>query len=83
MTAKRDFFGWNYPVTWLCWLLHRSADALKLRKVHFILCESLKANTVIESFLLFKIKRNLKSVFYATSSSTITAPKLDIMPTIF
>lgn len=83
LTAKRDFFGWNYFVTWLCCLLHRSTDVLKLRKMHFIVCESLKANTVIEFFLLFKRQRNLKNVFYATSSSTITAPKLDIMPIIF
>lgn len=83
LTDKRDFSGWNYSVTWLFWLLHRSTDVLKLRKVHFILRESLKANTVIGSFLLFKIKRNLKNIFYATSSSTITAPKLDIMPIIF
>lgn len=32
LTAK-DFFGWNYSVSWLCWLSCKSMNVLKLKNV--------------------------------------------------
>lgn len=44
LTAKRDFFGWNYSVFWLCWLLHKSMDVSKLRNVQQKRCILLYVN---------------------------------------
>lgn len=33
LNAKKDFFGWNYSISWLCWLLYKSTNVLKLKNV--------------------------------------------------